>query len=131
MAVKQLAPERLYQRCDPEQFDFTTTEDLEDLSDVIGQPRAVEAVRFGIGILHKGYNLFAFGPTGSGKHAMVQRYATDKARSGECPPDWCYVNNFQQPHKPRILRMPPGRGTELDGPAGRGPARCRSRGLRQ
>ena len=46
MAVKQLAPERLYQRCDPEQFDFTTTEDLEDLSDVIGQPRAVEAVRF-------------------------------------------------------------------------------------
>ena len=114
MAVKQLAPERLYQRCDPEQFDFTTTEDLEDLSDVIGQPRAVEAVRFGIGILHKGYNLFAFGPTGSGKHAMVQRYATDKAKSGECPPDWCYVNNFQQPHKPRILSMPAGRGIQLE-----------------
>ena len=114
MAVKQLAPERLYQRCDPEQFDFTTTEDLEDLSDVIGQPRAVEAVRFGIGILHKGYNLFAFGPTGSGKHAMVQRYAREKASSGECPPDWCYVNNFQQPHKPRMLRMPAGRGIQLD-----------------
>ena len=114
MAVKQLAPERLYQRCDPQQFDFATTEELEDLSDVIGQPRAVDAVRFGIGILHKGYNLFALGPTGSGKHAMVQRYAREKARSGECPPDWCYVNNFQQPHEPRMLCMPAGRGIKLE-----------------
>ena len=114
MAVKQLAPERLYQRCDPQQFDFATTEEREDLSDVIGQPRAVDAVRFGIGILHKGYNLFALGPTGSGKHAMVQRYAREKARSGECPPDWCYVNNFQQPHEPRMLCMPAGRGIKLE-----------------
>ena len=114
MAVNKLAPDTLYQRCDPDTFDFTTTAELEDLTDVIGQPRAVDAVKFGISILHKGYNLFALGPTGSGKHAMVQRYASEKARAGECPPDWCYVNNFQQPHKPRSLRMPAGRGIKLE-----------------
>jgi lon-related putative ATP-dependent protease len=115
MAVKQLSPEILYQRCDPGLFDFETTEELEDLADVIGQPRAVDAVQFGIGILHKGYNLFALGPTGTGKHALVNRYASKQAKAGKRPSDWCYVNNFQQPHKPRKLRMPPGRGVELEG----------------
>jgi len=114
MAIKRLEADLLYQRCDPEQFDFNTTEELEDLSEVIGQPRAVDAVRFGIGILHKGYNLFALGPTGTGKHALVQRYASEQARAGKLPPDWCYVNNFQQPHEPRMLSMPPGRGVELE-----------------
>ena len=114
MAVKRLEPGLLYQRCDPEQFDFNTTEELEDLAEIIGQPRAIDAVRFGIGIQHKGYNLFALGPTGTGKHALVQRYAIEYAETGPLPPDWCYVNNFQQPHEPRILRMPPGRGVELE-----------------
>ena len=114
MAVKRLKPDLLYRRCDPEQFDFNTTEELEDLTEVIGQPRAVDAVRFGIGIRHKGYNLFALGPPGTGKHALVQRYAIEQARVGPVPPDWCYVNNFQQPHEPRMLRMPSGRGMELE-----------------
>jgi hypothetical protein len=48
MTVKRLESKLLYQHCDPEQFDFHTTEELEDLSEVIGQPRAVDAVRFGI-----------------------------------------------------------------------------------
>jgi len=114
MAIKQLEADLLYQRCDPAQFDFKTTAELEDLSEVIGQPRAVDAVRFGIGILHKGYNLFALGPTGTGKHALVQRYVSEQARAGKLPPDWCYVNNFQQPHEPRMLCMPSGRGVELE-----------------
>jgi len=114
MTVKQLEADRLYQRCDPEQFDFNTTEEVENLSEVIGQPRAVDAVRFGLGIQHKGYNLFALGPTGTGKHALVQRYTTEHAAMASLPPDWCYINNFQQPHEPRALRMPPGRGVELE-----------------
>jgi lon-related putative ATP-dependent protease len=114
MTIKHLQADHLYQRCDPAQFEFRTTEQLEDLAEVIGQPRAVEAVRFGIGVLHKGYNLFALGPTGTGKHALVKRYASEQARADKLPPDWCYVNNFQQPHSPRMLCMPPGRGVELE-----------------
>ncbi|MEN8107968.1 MAG: ATP-binding protein [Pseudomonadota bacterium] len=114
MAITQLKPDALYQRCDPEQFDFRTTAELEELGEIIGQPRAVDAVRFGIGIQHKGYNIFALGPTGIGKHELAQRYASEQARSEPLPPDWCYVNNFQQPHEPRMLRMPPGRGMELE-----------------
>ncbi len=114
MTIKKLQPDLLYQHCDPEMFDFDTTASLQDLKEVIGQPRAVEAVRFGIGIQHKGYNLFALGPTGTGKHALVQRYASEQAKAGPLPPDWCYVNNFQKPHQPRTLSMPPGRGVTLE-----------------
>ena len=57
MAIRQLKPDSLYQRCDPAQFDFRTTAELEDLTEVIGQTRAVDSVKFGIGIRHKGYKM--------------------------------------------------------------------------
>jgi len=113
MAVRRLDAEALLHRCDPEQFVFQTTDELEDLTEIIGQPRAVDAVRFGMSIRHKGYNLFAFGPTGTGKHVLVQRYAREQAALEPLPPDWCYVNNFHDPHKPCKLRLPPTRGGTL------------------
>ena len=114
MAITPLKSDALYTRCLPEEFDFRTTAELDDLTEFIGQPRAVKAVSFGIGIRHKGYNIFALGPTGIGKRALVERYAVKQAAIEPLPPDWCYVNNFQQPHEPRMLRMPPGRGLELE-----------------
>jgi len=113
--VKPLEIEALYQRCDPEQFTFETTAELEDLAEIIGQPRAVEAVRFGIGIEREGYNIFALGPAGTGKHSLVRRFLEQRAATEPTPADWCYVNNFEQPHKPRALRLPPGTGTMLRG----------------
>ena len=113
MASKKLLPAVLYQCCDPEQFDFKSTAELADLTETIGQPRAVEAVKLSIGMRHKGYNLFAAGPAGMGKHSLVHRYASEQAAAGPLPPDWCYVNNFQRPHKPRMLSLPPGRGVAL------------------
>lgn len=113
MAVAPLKPAELCRRCNPEQFEFDTTADLEALTGFIGQPRAVDAVRFGIGIRRKGYNLFALGPAGTGKYALIRSYVEERAASEEVPPDWCYVFNFQDAHRPRALRLPPGRGAEL------------------
>lgn len=108
-----LPAHQLYQPCDPEQFAFQTTADVEDLGEMIGQIRAMDAVRFGTGIRHEGYNIFAFGPSGLGKRGMVMQYLDKKAVGEHGPDDWCYVNNFAQSHKPRTLRLPPGRGTQL------------------
>jgi lon-related putative ATP-dependent protease len=111
--VRPLEAAALYQRCDPMQFSFETTADLEDLTGVIGQARAVEAVRFGIGISHEGYNLFALGPEGTGKYAVVRRYLERQAADRPPPSDWCYVNNFVEAYKPRALRLPAGGGSRL------------------
>ena len=108
-----LAAAKLYGRCDESQFSFATTADLENSDEIIGQPRAVEAIRFGIGIQHEGFNLFALGPNGIGKHTVVSQFLERKAANESIPDDWCYVNNFEQPHMPHILRLPTGQGARL------------------
>jgi lon-related putative ATP-dependent protease len=107
---KELEATRLYQRCDPKQFAFETTADLEDLAEVVGQPRAVEAMQFGIGIEQEGYNIFALGPTGIGKHSVMRQFFEQQAKNAPPPSDWCYVNNFEDSHQPRTIRLPAGKG---------------------
>ena len=111
--IKQLTAADLCQRCDPEQFDFETTEELEELAELVGQPRAVEALQFGIGIRQAGYNIFALGPVGTGKLSFVRQLFEEEAEKSPVPADWCYINNFEQPPKPRALRLPPGKGAAL------------------
>jgi len=112
-SVKPLTPEMLCQGCDPSLFPFQTTAELGDLAEVIGQTRAIEAVQFGIGIAQEGYNLFSLGPAGVGKHFIVGQFLKKKAASEPIPPDWCYVNNFEQSQKPHAVRLPPGQGVVL------------------
>lgn len=107
--IRRLTAAELYRHCDPEQFTFETTSDLEDLTEIIGQPRAVTAMEFGVGIDHPGYNIFALGPEGTGKRAVVRQYFEQQAASGPVPHDQCYVNNFDEPHRPHALSLPAGR----------------------
>ncbi len=111
--VRPLSPDLLYQRCDPEEFPFTTTAELEPPKEVLGQERALEALRFGIGMTRDGYNLFALGPPGVGKHTVVRQIIEVKAATESVPSDWCYVNNFADAQKPRALELPPGVGAKL------------------
>ena len=109
----ELAPDQLYARCDPAQFPFETTADLPPLTEVIGQPRAVEAIRFGIGMRAQGYNMYALGPSGTGKATTIREFLTREAARLPTPPDWCYVHNFRDPGKPLALRLPAGKGAML------------------
>ena len=111
--INPLQPAKLYHRCDPDQFSFETTAELDILEGLIGQTRAVEAVQFGIGIRQEGYNLYALGPHGTGKYTAIDQFLEQKSATEPVPADWCYVNNFAQPHKPRALKMPPGQGMIL------------------
>ena len=99
----------LFTPCDADELDFATTAELEPLDEAIGQQRAAEAVHYAMGMRHAGYNLFAFGPTGTGKYDFVRSYAERIAAGWEAPPEWCYVHNFAEPHKPRAIRLPPGK----------------------
>ncbi|MFP4223954.1 MAG: Lon protease family protein [Phycisphaeraceae bacterium] len=113
MVARRLETGELLRRCDPAQFDFETTSDLEPLADIVGQDRAVEAVRFGIDIRQEGYNIFVLGPPGTGKLTLVRQFLEQRAPGEPTPDDWCYVNNFDQSHKPLTLRLPAGRGQQL------------------
>jgi predicted ATP-dependent protease len=113
MMVEPLDPAILCRRCDPATLPFATTAELADLTEVIGQARALDALHFGTGMRRKGYNLYLMGPPGIGKHAVVRR-VLEPCAAGEPPPsDWVYVNNFAQPHQPLALELPAGRGATL------------------
>ena len=108
-----LSAEQLSPACDPKKFEFETTVALEDVDGLIGQERAVEAIRFGTEIQRKGFNLFVLGSSGLGKHTAVSRHLEEKAKSQPRPSDWVYVNNFEVSHKPVAIELPPGRGSVL------------------
>ncbi len=111
--VPRLDPAQLCRRCDPGQFAFQTTAELDDLSEVIGQARATEAIRFGFGIRRDGFNIFALGMPGTGRRALIGQFLAERAITEAVPDDWCYVNNFDEPHRPRVLRLPAGTGMRL------------------
>lgn len=110
-----LTPDQLNTRIDLDTFTFATTAELEPISDIIGQERAVDAVEFGIGIRSPGYNIFALGSPGTGKHTVVHDYLTEQATDDPPPSDWCYVYNFQESHRPVALELSAGGGVQLRG----------------
>lgn len=110
MNHQPLTLDQLPRCCAEAEFEFTTTDDLQPLTEIIGQDRAIEAIRFGLGMPHQGYNLFVLGPAGVGKFTAINQYLSDAARQGPLPDDWCYVNNFDDDSKPILLALPAGRG---------------------
>jgi lon-related putative ATP-dependent protease len=111
--MKPILPEQLCQACDSSQFGFETTDEVTDAVDIIDQARAIGAVQFGIDIKRQGYNVFVLGEPGSGRHAAVQRLLEANAATQPAPNDICYVNNFAEPNRPRLLQLPAGRGARL------------------
>lgn len=111
--VRELSARDLRRECDPATLGFGTTDEVPELKEIVGQARAEEAVRFGLAMRRPGYNFYALGPAGLGKHFVLSRYLTRQAAGEPAPGDWCYVFNFAEPQKPRALGLPAGRGGEL------------------
>ncbi|MEO1403516.1 MAG: ATP-binding protein [Cyanobacteria bacterium J06635_1] len=112
-ACTPLPPDALYHRCNPDDFAFETTTDLEAFENMLGQGRAVEAIQFGVAVEHDGYNLFVLGPPGTGRHSFVQQFLSQKAADKPTPSDWCYVNNFEQPRQPKVIELPAGKACQF------------------
>ena len=103
----------LYHRCTAADLPFALSSELEEVPGLIGQERAVEAISLAMRMRGKGYNVYALGPSGTGRHSQIEALLRKQAESEPTPPDWCYVDNFADPQKPRRLRLPAGRGAGL------------------
>jgi len=111
--MPELTCQHLYNTCDPASFDFETTTELADGPEILGQPRAVEAVAFGVELRGEGYNIFALGPEGFGRRFLVEHHLKAAAARRPKPSDVCYVNNLTDPNKPHLLLLPPGLASGL------------------
>jgi lon-related putative ATP-dependent protease len=98
---------------DPSALGFKTTAEIEPISGLIGQDRALRAIQFGAAMKAHDFNIFVLGPPASGKTTAVRAYLSEVAAKLPTPPDWIYVNNFESVNRPRALSLPSGRARQL------------------
>lgn len=92
---------------------FDTTEELEPFNGIIGQERALAAVKSAITIAKKGFNLYLAGDVGMGKTAYALNIINKAAKKQKAPNDYCYVYNFDNPNEPLMISLKAGEGKEF------------------
>jgi predicted ATP-dependent protease len=97
----------------PDEVGCTTTEELQPTDEIIGQDRAQKALRFGLEIREKGFNIFVAGMPGTGRRTAVTKFLAELAKTKPKADDWVYVNNFTNPYEPVAIRLPAGSGSQL------------------
>ena len=84
-----------------------------DSSELLGQQRALDAIRLAIGIDAPGYNVFVSGLRTRNERDSALRLLDEKAAAMPTPGDWVYVNNFRTPEEPVAIYLKAGQGREL------------------
>jgi ATP-dependent Lon protease len=104
----ELRPNELKWVCPLDKLTFETTEEVEPLEDIIGQERALKALRLGTELFAPGYNIFVCGLTGTGRMTTIKHILKQISPKAPQAPDRCYVYNFKNPDEPRLLEFPRG-----------------------
>ena len=111
--VNSLPIEKLRRECSPDFMQCESTKDIVPLGEIIGQERAVRALKFGLGIKNHGFNMYVAGYPGTGRKTAVKNFVEAQAKTQPVPPDWCYVNNFANQYEPKAIQLPAGKGKEF------------------
>lgn len=104
---------KLRWRCDPDALGFETTDQLQVCTHIVGQRRAVDALRLGLEIQGAGYNIFVSGPVGTGRTTTVRCLLDEFEKNRTPSDDKCYVHNFADPDQPMLIRLPAGQGRKF------------------
>jgi ATP-dependent Lon protease len=108
-----LPKQALRWRCDPKTLEFETTADIEPIPGVVGQPSALEALRYGLECDFYGQNVFVRGLSGTGRLTMVRRLLEEMKPACPAGHDRCFVHNFADADQPRLLTLPAGKAREF------------------
>ena len=112
-ALRPLRADQLYRPTDISRFAFSTTSELQPIDGLVGQARALDAIRFGTHVDKSGFNLFVIGPNGARMQDAVKALLADEARGKPSSSDWVYVNNFAAADRPVAIELPAGRARKF------------------
>ena len=101
----KLQPEQLRRTYDPLLLPSADSIERNGVKAIIGQERAVKALKFGLGTKGQGFNIYVAGVPGTGKQTAIRHFLREMAIKEPSPGDWCYVNNFVDPYQPRRLSL--------------------------
>jgi len=103
--------ERLRWHCTPEALGAASLEEVEPIAEIIGQDRALRALRVGLEMMRQGYNVFVTGVSGTGRTTTIKRLLHEYEQLSAQLTDKCYVHNFRDPDAPRMIKLPAGEGS--------------------
>ena len=110
---RELKASQLRWQCNPKILKFKTVNDLRTCEGIIGQPRAIEAIKLGLNVKYPGYNIFITGPVGTGRTTAITKLLEEiEVKKGDLK-DLLYVNNFKNPDMPKLIDLPSGDGTKF------------------
>ncbi len=110
MAITELKPQQLCKKLNLNLFPFVTTDEINPLDSIIGQDRAIRAIKLALEIEHSGYNVFVTGMSGTGRTTIVRDILQNIAKDRSIPDDWVYVYNFDDRDVPKAIKLSPGKG---------------------
>lgn len=111
--IKELNSKDLKNECNIDEFKFKKTSELEPFNGIIGQERAMRAIKTAMQIPQKGFNLYLCGNIGIGKTAYALSVVNNLAQTEPVPNDICYIYNFENPNEPISIILEPGMGLEF------------------
>jgi lon-related putative ATP-dependent protease len=110
LKLQELPVEKLRWRCPVDKLGLKTTDDVEPCDWIIGQDRAVKAIKLGLDIKSGGYNIFVAGFVGTGRMTTIKHLLEKLETGGDVPDDKCYLYNFKNPDMPQAISLPAGKG---------------------
>jgi lon-related putative ATP-dependent protease len=110
---REVPIDQLRWKCNPKDLGIKTTDDLTPSKEIIGQDRAIRAIRLGLEMKHPGYNVFVTGFSGTGRMTTIKRILADFKTRDVKLKDRCYVHNFGNADQPILLTLPAGDGCRL------------------
>ena len=109
-SIQPLPASKLTWVCPPSALPFKSTKELKPLTRIVGQDRAIEALRLGARIRSQGYNIWASGVVGTGRMTTLRQILDEVKHDTPVLHDFAYVHNFASPDRPVLLRFAAGDG---------------------
>lgn len=104
---------KLRWRFDASKLKIKSFDDIKPSKEIIGQERALRALRLGLEMKHFGYNVFVTGFSGTGRTTTIKRLLKEFEETKTELSDFCYVHNFENPDQPILVQLKAGEGSAL------------------
>ena len=88
----------------------SSSDDVAACEGIIGQQRAIEAIKVGLAVRSRGYNIFVTGLPGTGRTTTISHLLKQLEHADPRLKDICYVHNFKKVDNPLALVFTAGEG---------------------
>jgi predicted ATP-dependent protease len=103
-----IPPEKLRRRSVSDSIEIETTADIPPLSGTVGQGMARKALRFAVDFPGHGQHVFVRGRAGSRRRKLILSVIEEVGPEPRQARDFCYVHNFANPDRPRLIQLKSG-----------------------